>query len=201
MENQDVWENECMPTPVRCFAVRLHSMGLSVREVEVVLNWLGVDRCYQTVQNWKEKLTETQRDPRRHCRRGSRPTRSKSRLTATKSGSTPPSTRSQNCYWKSTCTAAAGLIPRRRHRFLVDAGGYLTALARRELSGQLDYSERNHIEKWFQTVAMRIDCFHSFWRGSQSSARRWLQRFRHYYNHNRPNQALDGRTPAEEVLN
>jgi putative transposase len=30
------------------------------------------------------------------------------------------------------------------------------------LSGQLDYSERNHIEKWFQTVAMRIDRFHSF---------------------------------------
>jgi len=85
--------------------------------------------------------------------------------------------------------------------FLVDAGGYLTALARRELSGQLDYSERNHIEKWFQTVAMRIDRFHSFWQGSQSSARRWLRRFRHYYNRHRPNQALGGRTPAEEVLN
>ncbi len=48
--------------------------------------------------------------------------------------------------------------------FLVDAGGYLTALACHELSGQLNYSDRNHIEKWFQTVAMRIDRFHSFWR-------------------------------------
>ena len=85
--------------------------------------------------------------------------------------------------------------------FLVDAGGYLTALARHELSGRLDYQIRNHIEKWFQTVTMRIDRFHSFWRGSQSSAKRWLRRFRHYYNRNRPNQALDGRTPAEEVLN
>ena len=85
--------------------------------------------------------------------------------------------------------------------FLVDAGGYLTALARHELSGQLNYTHRNHIEKWFQTVTMRIDRFHSFWRGSQSSAKRWLRRFRHYYNRNRPNQALDGRTPAEEVLN
>jgi len=28
-----------------------------------------------------------------------------------------------------------------------------------------------------------------------------LQRFRHHYNHDRPNQALDNRTPAEEVLN
>ncbi len=85
--------------------------------------------------------------------------------------------------------------------FLVDAGGYLTALFRHDLSGQLNYSERNHIEKWFQTVSMRIDRFHSFWRGSQSSARRWLRRFRHHYNHDRPNQALDNQTPAEVVLN
>ncbi len=85
--------------------------------------------------------------------------------------------------------------------FLVDAGGYLTALARHELSGQLNYSDRNHVEKWFQTVSMRIDRFHSFWRGSPASARRWLRRFRHHYNHDRPNQALNGRTPAEEVLN
>ena len=60
---------------------------------------------------------------------------------------------------------------------LVNAGRYLTALARRELSGQLNYTERNLIEKLFQTVAMRIDCFHSFWRGSPASARRWPCRF------------------------
>jgi len=85
--------------------------------------------------------------------------------------------------------------------FLVDGGGHLTALFRHELSGHLNYRERNHIEKWFQTVSMRIDRFHSFWRGNQSSARRWLCRFRHYYNHDRPNQALDNRTPVEEALN
>ena len=56
--------------------------------------------------------------------------------------------------------------------FLVDGSGYLTALVRHDLSGRLDYSERYHIEKWFQTVSMRIDHFHSFWRGSQSGARR-----------------------------
>jgi len=85
--------------------------------------------------------------------------------------------------------------------FLVDAGGYLTALACHELSGRLDYHIRNHIEKWFQTVAMRIDRFHSFWWGSHRSAKQWLRRFRHHYNHERSNQALDGRTPAEEVQN
>ncbi|EMA13321.1 transposase [Haloarcula amylolytica JCM 13557] len=47
--------------------------------------------------------------------------------------------------------------------FLVDAGGYLTALSQNDLSGRLDYRIRNHIEKWFQTVTMRIDRFHSFW--------------------------------------
>ena len=50
--------------------------------------------------------------------------------------------------------------------FLVDAGGYLTALFRHDLSGQLNYTERNHIEKWFQTITMRIDRFHPFSRGS-----------------------------------
>ena len=85
--------------------------------------------------------------------------------------------------------------------FLVDTGGYLTALSRHDLSSQLDYRLRNHIEKWFQTVIMRIDRFRSFWRGNQSSAEQWLQRFRHHYNHERPNQALNGRMPAEEIQN
>jgi len=54
------------------------------------------------------------------------------------------------------------------------------------LSGQLNYTTRNHIEKWFQTISMRIDRFHSFWRGSQVSAKRCIRRFRHYYNRYRP---------------
>ena len=33
--------------------------------------------------------------------------------------------------------------------FLVDAGGYSTALSRHDLSGRLDYRIRNNIEKWF----------------------------------------------------
>ncbi len=85
--------------------------------------------------------------------------------------------------------------------FLVDAADYLTALFHHALSGQLNYSERNTLEKWFQMVTMRIDRFRSFWRGSQTSAYRWLRRFRHHCNYDRPNQALDGRTPAKEVLN
>jgi putative transposase len=62
VDGQDIWENERTPTPMRCFAVQLHSMGLSVRGIEGVLARLGVDRCYQAVRNWKEKLPETQSD-------------------------------------------------------------------------------------------------------------------------------------------
>jgi transposase-like protein len=214
VENQDTWENERTPTPVRCFAVRLHSMGLSVREVEGVLAWLGVDRCYQAVWNWKEKLAEEQSDP---------PTAEPSRVAVDEKQIEVDGEKKWlyaaidtdsklllevDVYSRRGTDPAAAFLHRltEKHNvseteFLVDAGGYLTALARHELSGQLNYTHRNHIEKWFQTVTMRIDRFHSFWRGSQSSAKRWLRRFRHYYNRNRPNQALDGRTPAEEVLN
>ena len=33
----EVWDNEHTPTPVRVFGVRLHSMGLSLREIVAVL--------------------------------------------------------------------------------------------------------------------------------------------------------------------
>jgi len=74
-------------------------------------------------------------------------------------------------------------------------------LARHDLRGHLDDNDPNYIEKWFQTVTMRINRFHSVWMGSSTSARRWLNRFKYHYNRQRPNQALDGRTPAEKVLN
>jgi len=84
--------------------------------------------------------------------------------------------------------------------FPVDGYGYLTALARIGLSGRLDYVDRNQIEKWFQTLAMRIDRFHQSWVGNRPSVRRWLAVFVQYYNVYRPHQALDDQTPAE-VLN
>lgn len=45
--------------------------------------------------------------------------------------------------------------------FLVDGYGYLTALSRLDVSGRLDYVDRNQIEKWFHTLKMRLDRFHS----------------------------------------
>jgi len=59
----EVWENERTPTPVRVFEVRLHSLGLSVREVVAVLDLLGVDQSHGAVWNWTHDLAESQADP------------------------------------------------------------------------------------------------------------------------------------------
>ena len=48
--------------------------------------------------------------------------------------------------------------------------GYLTALARVGLRGDLDYVDRNLIEKWFQPLKMRVARFHNTWNGSAASA-------------------------------
>ena len=83
--------------------------------------------------------------------------------------------------------------------FLVDQFGYRTALSRLGLSGRVEYTVRNLIEKWFHTLKMRVDRFHNSWVGSRLSIREWLALFVHYYNVHRPHQTLDGRTPAEEA--
>lgn len=57
----EVWENECTPGPVRVFG-GLHSMGLSLRDVEPVLERPGVDRCFQALWNWTHTLSESQED-------------------------------------------------------------------------------------------------------------------------------------------
>ena len=210
----EVWENERTSTPVRVFGVRLHSMGLSVREVVSVFELLGIDRSHGAIWNWTHTLSEAQSDP---------PTAAPSRVAVDEKQIEVDGekkwlyaaidTESKllleiDVFSRRGTDPAAAFLSRLEEKhdldetaFLVDAGGYLTALARHELSGQLNYSDRNHVEKWFQTVSMRIDRFHSFWRGSPASAKRWLRRFRRHYNHDRPNQALNGRTPAEEVLN
>ena len=63
VEEQDVWENERTPTPVRRFGVRLHSMGLSVRETQAVLAWLGVDRSHGAIWQWTHRLADSGSDP------------------------------------------------------------------------------------------------------------------------------------------
>ena len=83
--------------------------------------------------------------------------------------------------------------------FLVDGMGYLTALARTHLTGHLDYTDRNIVEKLFQTYTLRIGRFHETWNGSQASAERWLTAYTAYYNHHRSHQALNNQPPVEAL--
>jgi len=85
--------------------------------------------------------------------------------------------------------------------FLVDGFGYETALARLGLSGRRNYTDRNLIEKWFQTLKQHIDRFYHSWVGSRRCVRQWIEQFVHYYNRQRPHQSLEKQPPAEKILN
>ncbi len=54
----EVWENERTPTAIRVLGVRLHSMGLSVQDVVVILEFIGVDRSCGAIWNWIHDLAE-----------------------------------------------------------------------------------------------------------------------------------------------
>jgi putative transposase len=203
-DNLECWQRERTPTPVRAFGVRLTAAGVSIRGTTAVLRLLGVDRSHGTVWRWIHRLADSLVDP---------PMATPSRVAvyelAVRINGEP--------HWlyaaidtETKLLLGAELFERRgtdaatvflrsltrKHDFadtvfLVDGYGYLTALTRLDLSGRLDYSLRNHIEKWFHTPRMRIDRFHASWVGSQASAQQWLAVFVEYYNRQRPHQALN----------
>ena len=59
----EVWKNERTPNTLTGVGVRLHSKGLSVREVAAVLELLGVDRSHGAVWNWTHDFADAQADP------------------------------------------------------------------------------------------------------------------------------------------
>jgi len=83
--------------------------------------------------------------------------------------------------------------------FLVDGMRYLTALARTDLSGNLNYTDRNIVENLFQTYTMGIERFHETRNGSQASAERLLAAYTAYCNHHRSHQALNDQPPVEVI--
>jgi transposase-like protein len=211
-EFKECWERERMATPVRVFVVRLYAIGCSLRETEVILRSLGVEQSHQAIWQWVHRLADSVSDPP-----SAQPTRVAVDETAVKI----------NGEWSwlyaaidldSKLLLGVDLFERRgtdpateflqelaeKHdlsntEFLVDGYGYLTALFRLDLSGHLNYVDRNLIEKWFHTPKMRVDCFHNSWVGSRAAVDQWLAQFAYYYNFQRPHQALDDRTPAEAV--
>ncbi|KOX92439.1 IS6 family transposase [Haloarcula rubripromontorii] len=213
VDSQDVWENERTPTPVRCFGVRLHSIGLSVRETSAVLGLLGVERSHGAIWQWTHRLADSEQDPP-----PAQPARVAVDETAVKIDGEWQwlyAAVDLDSLYLLDCTVfsrhgtdpAAAFLHRLTEKydladteFLVDAYGYRTALSRLGLSGRVEHADRNHIEKWFHTFKMRSDRFHTSWVGSRRAVTEWCQQFRQYYNQQRPNQALDGKTPVE-VLN
>ena len=211
---EETWENERTATPVRAFAVRLHATGCSLRETTTILAELGAERSHGAVWNWVRRLADSISDPP-----SAKPTRVAVDETAVKINGelswlyaaidldTKLILDVQLFGHHGTDPAAAFLHGlREKHDlseavFLVDQFGYRTALARLGLTGQVDYTDRNLIEKWFHTLKMRVDRFHHSWVGSRRSARKWIEQFVHYYNHQRPHQSLNGTTPVDEVLN
>lgn len=63
-----------------------------------------------------------------------------------------------------------------------DSCGYLLAIFRLGLSGNLGYVDQSHIEKWFHTCKMRVDCFRHSWIGSRTLLAHFLVQILHYYN-------------------
>lgn len=64
---------------------------------------------------------------------------------------------------------------------IVDGMVYFTVLARTDLDGELNYTDRNVVEKFFQAYTMRIEYFHEPWKNGRLSAERWLAAHTHYY--------------------
>jgi transposase-like protein len=62
-EFKECWERERTATPVRAFAVRLHATSCSLKETEVILRSLGVERSYQAIWQWVHRLADSVPDP------------------------------------------------------------------------------------------------------------------------------------------
>jgi transposase-like protein len=195
------------------FAVQLHVTGCSLRETKEILRLLGVQRSHQAVWQWVHQISDSGHNPPE-----AQPKRVAVDETAVKINGewswlyAAIDTETKlvldvELFGRHGTDPAAAFLHRLTEKhdlsetvFLVDGYGYQTALARLGLSGQLDYVERNLIEKWFHTLKIRVDRFHNSWVGSRSAVREWLILFVQYYNFHRPHQALDGRTPVEEVI-
>ena len=172
--NLECWERERTATPVRALAVRLHATGCSLRETQAILRLFGVQRSHQAIFQWVHRVADSVPDPPE-----AQPKRVAVDETAVKINgelswlyaAIDLDTKlilGVDLFGTHGTDPAAAFLHRLSEKhdlseavFLVDGFGYQTALARLGLSGRRDYTDRNLIEKWFQTLKMRIDRFHN----------------------------------------
>lgn len=193
------WDEESTANVLRAFAVRLDVTDVSLRETAAALERIGIKRSHQAIYQWTHRVGEGAPDPSTFMR--AKPSRVAVDETVIQIG------REQFWLyaaidvdsklllgvrvsrWQAECPASAFLTKLKGRRdlseveFLVDGLGYLTVLAQTDLGGHLNYVTRNLIEKWFQTLKMRVDRFHNTWMGDRASAARWLAGFAFYYNY------------------
>ncbi len=194
-------------------ACAAHASAASLAECRDLCEWFGVSRTRATIQNWYQSYAEhydqdfTAEPDRvavdeKQIQLGEE---EKAWLYAAIDIETKVVLHARLSQNRGTDPAMTFLRElKEKHRvedaeFLVDGMGYLTALAKTNLSGHLDYSDRNIVEKLFQTYTMRVGRFHETWNGSQPSAERWLTAYTAYYNHHRSHQALENQTPIEAL--
>ncbi|WP_135306268.1 IS6 family transposase, partial [Haloarcula amylovorans] len=160
--NLECWERERTATPVRAFAVRLHTTGCSLRETQAILSLLGVEHSHQAIFQWVHRVSDSVGDPPMATPRRVAVDETAVKINGEQSwlyaaidtetkllldvavfgrrGTDPAAAFLHGVAEKHDLSEAV---------FLVDGTGYLTALARLDLSGRLDYVDRNLIEKWF----------------------------------------------------
>ena len=189
-------DGERTPAGLIRLACALHATAASLAEIRDLLTWFGVSRSRPAIHNWCHSFAEYHKqaftaEPDRIAVDEKQVQLAEeqkmwlyvaidvdskvvlhARLSAHR-GRDPAETFLRELKEKHCAEDA---------EFLVDGMGYLTALARVDLSGHLDYSDRNIVEKLFQTYTMRIGRFHETWNGSQPSAERWLTAYSYYYN-------------------
>ncbi len=155
----DCWAGESTASALRSLTVRLHASGLSLRETAAALEMFGVTRSHQAVFQWVHRVAEEAPDPP-----AAKPSRVAVDETAVTIGT------EQHWLYAAIDVETKHLLdvwisPRRgtdptaeflgrlaeKHdlseaTFLVDGMGYLTAPARCDLHGHLDYVGWNLIE-------------------------------------------------------
>lgn len=58
----EAWENERTPNALTGVGVRLHLVGLLLRETVAILDLLGVDRSHQAIFQWTHQLADSAPD-------------------------------------------------------------------------------------------------------------------------------------------
>ena len=188
--NLECWERERTATPLRAFAVRLHATGCSLRQIQEILRLFDVQRFHQAIFQWVHRVADSVPDPPDAKPKRVAVDEAAVKINGEWSWLYAAIDLDTKLIWGVDLFESHGTDPAaaflhglsEKHDlseavFLVDGFGYQTALARLGLSGRRDYTDRNLIEKWFQTLIMRIDCFHNSWVGNRSSVRRWCLQF------------------------